>query len=36
MRIVDITNPNNQKEIRNNYVQNYHKEMEMQYKSLVG
>ena len=36
MRIVDITNPNNQKEIRNSYVQNYNKEMAIQYQSLLG
>ena len=32
MRIMDITNPGNQKEIRNKYVQNYHQEaMERNY-----
>jgi hypothetical protein len=36
MRIVDITNPDNQKEIRNQYVQNYNAEMAQHYQSLLS
>jgi hypothetical protein len=35
MRIVDITNPNNQKEIRNKYVESYHQEA-MERNFLLG